>query len=713
MKVKSFLIPFLAIVALMTGCVKKEKVYIDPVLEAPTSLNLPQSAGDQTIQIKATRAWRATISYEGTAADWLSVSPETAPASTDPQTLTFTCKENTGRDRIAKVKVTIGLEDATIVVTQTGPGGSADPVFFNDFDKAAAVQTSGKWPYVSDSDCWRNETGTGIEKISYITKDNKTTIRNNSNSSGSGVNNWFFGTSSRFCVKNLALVKGKTDYTISFYGIRNVYGTTSGEGKSVFDHSQFKLYVSNDGKKWVEVAYEFEGGDPDAAWGQAKATFTVPVGTDTLSFGMPCPSETSTYRIDDVKLDLAEAPGTAVDFTKGIEIAEFNTGGDTPVTPGTPKGTGTEADPFNATAAIAQAIASGEAGSTESYYIKGFVSSKSSFSSQYGNMSFKITDEKGGSTTPFDCYAVLYLGGASFTSDDQLNVGDEVVLYAQLQNYKGNTPETKKGGKLISINGKSDPGEQFGVASTSVSAKDTDTQAVISVTGTVAWVATCDNPDFTLGTTSGTGAGDITVTFAANTAFTPKTAKITVSTAAAVATKSIVVTLTQAAAQDPSATTVELTNAEIKEALKNYLPSSATTAYSDVSITSKSGTWSGNMGVGKDKDGNLTTPYIQLRAKSGAKLLSPTFAKEITKIVLSINAATGVRTYYAMPSDTNVPTSSSSYTSTLFATNFGSVANAGSKAEEVTITVTGSQKQFLLLVNGGSAYINSIKVYLK
>ena len=49
-----------------------------------------------------------------------------------------------------------------------------------------------------------------------------------------------------------------------------------------------------------------------------------------------------------------------------------------------------------------------------------------------------------------------YLGGAKFTSADQLKEGDEVVIYGKFVNYKGNTHETvgKGASHIYSLNGK-------------------------------------------------------------------------------------------------------------------------------------------------------------------------------------------------------------------------------------------------------------------
>lgn len=456
MKLKSLLISALAMTLALVGCSKKEAPISDIIVTVnPTSVSVDESAQDKQISLKATRAWKAEIKYEGDETDWVTVTPARGEASTSEQSVTVTVKGNTGRDRVAKVKFTIGLDDATLTVTQKGPGGSSDPVYFNDFDLSAAVKDGNNWPYVYQSECWKNEDGTGVAGVEYVTDGNKATVRNNSNSTGSGVNNLFFGKAPAFfCVKKITL-PGAANYTISCLGIRNVYEAK--EGESVFDHSQFKLYISNDGKKWVELEYHFNNGDPDNAWDLLESTFTVPAGTSTLCIGIPTPSEASTYRIDDLKLDVASAPGASIDFSKGVTISEFDGGGDDPVTPGTPEGDGSLENPFNATAAYQTAAGLEADKVTDSFYfIKGFIKKVASVDTgQYGNASFYIVDKKDGNTEQFYCFQVMYLNGEKFTSADQIKVGDEVVVYAQLVNYKGNTPETngKGSGFIYSLNG--------------------------------------------------------------------------------------------------------------------------------------------------------------------------------------------------------------------------------------------------------------------
>jgi hypothetical protein len=49
-----------------------------------------------------------------------------------------------------------------------------------------------------------------------------------------------------------------------------------------------------------------------------------------------------------------------------------------------------------------------------------------------------------------------WFNGDSFTSEDQLHVGDEVVLKGTLVNYAGNTPEVNTGSVIVSLNGKTE-----------------------------------------------------------------------------------------------------------------------------------------------------------------------------------------------------------------------------------------------------------------
>ena len=100
--------------------------------------------------------------------------------------------------------------------------------------------------------------------------------------------------------------------------------------------------------------------------------------------------------------------------------------------------------------------------STDEVYVKGKISriaSGGTFTEggTYGNASFYISED-GTENNEFYCFRVLYLGNKKFESGQtDIKVGDEVVIYGKLMNYKENTPETVSGkAYLYSLNGKTE-----------------------------------------------------------------------------------------------------------------------------------------------------------------------------------------------------------------------------------------------------------------
>lgn len=160
-------------------------------------------------------------------------------------------------------------------------------------------------------------------------------------------------------------------------------------------------------------------------------------------------------------------------------------GGNTPAA-GEAKGTGTEADPFNSVAAQNYTTALAADQTTEQeFYIKGKIQSiDTQFAAQYGNASVHIADDA--NSQQFYIFRIYYFGGEKWKEGDGLlKVGDEIVVCAKLVNFKGNTPETSQGGKLISVNGK-----------TSISGGDTpstpdtpSTSAGVTINGTTVTLA--------------------------------------------------------------------------------------------------------------------------------------------------------------------------------------------------------------------------------
>lgn len=145
------------------------------------------------------------------------------------------------------------------------------------------------------------------------------------------------------------------------------------------------------------------------------------------------------------------------EIAKGNYLVSLKSGSTTPVTPSTEaKGDGSLNNPFNAIAAtnLALTLADKEV-TTESYYIYGKVASvKYAFDAEHGTATFFISED-GSSNNTFQIYSTYYFNNAAWKDgNQQIKVGDDVIIYGQLTNY-GGTPETaSKKSCIYSLNGK-------------------------------------------------------------------------------------------------------------------------------------------------------------------------------------------------------------------------------------------------------------------
>ena len=294
-----------------------------------STVEMAKEGGDKVLTVTATRDWKATSK-----ADWIAVDPTSGKAS-DGADVTVTVLENTGMDRTGTVEFTIGFDSKTLTVNQKGTGSATElVVYHNDFDKELAVKESSGWKtYLDSFEGWKNETGSGIASVSYAFNGmSARTSSGASNSSysdyeGSGQNYLWFAKDAYFEVKNITLPENSQNYTVSFGSERNEYNAAD----NTFKPSEFLVYVSNDGSKWVALEYAFPGELKNRRWDKASSTFTVPSGTKTLYLYVKA-TVASAYLFDDLDLSVASAAGTAIDFSKGIDLGTGS--GETP-DPGT------------------------------------------------------------------------------------------------------------------------------------------------------------------------------------------------------------------------------------------------------------------------------------------------------------------------------------------------------------------------------------------
>lgn len=154
--------------------------------------------------------------------------------------------------------------------------------------------------------------------------------------------------------------------------------------------------------------------------------------------------------------------GSAYVYSVNGETGGGGGGGDTP-SPGEAKGSGTQADPYNAAGAnnFIKTLAADKE-SDKDIYIKGKLvkyADKGEFSKDFGNASFYLSDDGKESSEQFYVFRTLYLGNVKYTSGDTPKVGDEIIICGKVVNYKGNTPETAANKSYIySWNGKTEGG---------------------------------------------------------------------------------------------------------------------------------------------------------------------------------------------------------------------------------------------------------------
>ena len=263
MKLRNLFWGMCAAVAVFTACEPEEVDLGTPNISIDKhEMAFEMAGGDSTLAVSATRDWTVT-----TDADWVVVSPESGEGSLEPQTVTVTALENDSLDRSANLKFTIGMKSVTLTVSQAGPAGSVEDliVYHNDFDKEEATKTYGtsssSWPYLDQFEGWKNATGTGAANVEYTfngmsARANSTSNSNYSDYAGSGKNNMFFGSSAYLATKNIAL-NGATGLTLTF-------GTEkySQDNGSKFTNSEFHIFLSSDGAKWVELCLLYTSPSP-------------------------------------------------------------------------------------------------------------------------------------------------------------------------------------------------------------------------------------------------------------------------------------------------------------------------------------------------------------------------------------------------------------------------------------------------------------------
>lgn len=230
---------------------------------------------------------------------------------------------------------------------------------------------------------------------------------------------------------------------------------------------------------------------------------------------------------------------------------------------------GTAEDPYSVADVLKYITTLGTATSTNDVYAKGVITSITEVSTKYGNATYTIKDE--GVENEVLVFRGLYLDGADFTSEDQIRVGDEVVVKGKVKNYN-DTPEFDSGNSLVSY-------LSVSASKTSIAAAG-ETVTITVDTNVDSWKATSNNADFVVGTPSG---NTVDVVVSKNTDASERKATITITAG----DLSKTITLTQSAAGAVGEETVEKTSglqaSTTATAMNSYISykNSAANNYSD------------------------------------------------------------------------------------------------------------------------------------
>lgn len=558
-------------------------------------IEFQQEASSETIKVASTRQW-----FLSNCPEWIAVDPKKGK---DPNGMdvTISVLGNTGLDREAALKFSIGYDTKTLTVKQKGTGSAADlVVYHNDFDKTDAVKSEDGWKtYLDSFDGWKNETGSGLSSIDYAfngmsARQTSSGVSNGTYSDypGSGKNYLWFAKENYFQVKNITLPENTVNYVLSFGSERNLYQAAD----NTFKHDEFLVYVSNDGKKWVALEYAFPNGDKSRRWDLASTTFTVPAGTKSLYVYMTA-TVASAYMVDDLDLSVAAEAGTVIDFSKGVDLGTG--GGETPEpTPGAgtiaeiaagaenaaidlkdvlvtgvtlksyvitdatgsilvfakedPKvkvgdkinvtgTTGKHNGLMQITTPTATVVSSGNAVSYPAPLELTEAKMKEDAPTAVTYVSFTGTVKKDG--TYYNIFVGSYtakdLSCSYYTGNMEGFVGSDIKVEGW---YVGGNPHYQVVATKVEEVVSDTP--KFSVSTETLTAKAADKSVSFDVRGNVKWTVASDNAAYKVSPESGDGNGTVTVSFAENTTDKDVTVKLTVSTTAEVTTKSYTVTLT-------------------------------------------------------------------------------------------------------------------------------------------------------------------------
>lgn len=458
MKYKSLFALAAASLAMLFACQEKEnfgpeEISINP---AVTTYEFPEEGGDYTVELTATIDWTLQ-GYTEDVQSWLSVNPSSGKASASPQTITIKAIANDGANRSADL-VFYGniMRQAALTITQPGPKGDAANITIAEFIEKADTENE----YVLTGVV--GDIATSEKYWGFSLKDETGTI------------------SCPFIGEDAEEFKAMDIHTGDKVSIKGVYEFYSSKSEHQLSDGTVESHEPLDLEsiQTVTVQQFLEAKDMFTMY-RMTGTVTGSINANFASFDLE--DETGTvyvYTVNNAseygqKLksgDKVTIRGAYTEYNGKDEVVDCTIesheqgqgGGET----GTPEGSGTVEDPFNVAGAYKYIDDNQFYGDNSNpnvspeVYVKGTISAIEEVSPSFGNATYMISDGEG--TSELEVFRGKYLNGDNFTSEDQIKVGDEVVIVGQLTRFF-ETYEFTTGSKIYSLNGQGggeEPGQE-------------------------------------------------------------------------------------------------------------------------------------------------------------------------------------------------------------------------------------------------------------
>ena len=454
MKLKYIIPSFIAIIAMLVGCSDDyEAAHLSDIRVSSSYLALSQDGSSTTFTVNASDSW----TIENTAS-WLTVTPasgnagETTVTVSAPGVLsarTATIKVVSGSN-VQEINIVQGTTVAELATCDEVIKGSDGKTFRVRASITQIANTHYGNIYISD--------GTGTVYI-YGTNDKDGKAANDP------VSSWGLE------VGDVITVEGpKSTYngTVELVNV-NVIKVEKWFVK-MLDPETAPTIAKEGGALNVKLAFKGKGVIPtiadDCDWIHYK-NIAITAGTPTAVDPNPADTAVVSFVIDANEGATRKGNVTFLSTTgeasSSVTWEIVQKGLSNP-----PTGDGTEANPYNVVAALDAAVAG-----TTDVYVKGIVSqAPTSFTASFGNLGYYISVD-GKQDDQLQIYRGFSFNGDKFTAQDNIQVGDVVIIKGNLKVYNGQA-EFDANNQLVVLNGQTtmeginDPGsyrKPFDIAS--------------------------------------------------------------------------------------------------------------------------------------------------------------------------------------------------------------------------------------------------------